>query len=201
MNQGRERMKYAVLALTIAFSATSQAVELNGLQIADTLPASEQQAELKLVDVASQNYYYLNDAYVGAVYQSSHHSHPERVEFIINSIRLSGRALGIQLYETMANQLDWEQYKALEPQMSTLVKMLNTRLEKGDRIIMHYSEQGGAEIFVKDKYKGSIASPEFFELATSAWLQNQSPMSTAVLAQNHRTPYNANVLEPINYFK
>lgn len=178
-------MKHRVLALIMVFSATtSQAVELNGLQIADTLPASGQQAELKLVDVASQTYYYINDAYVGAVYQATHHTRPERIEFIINSTRLSGRALGIQLYETMANQLDWEQYQVFEPQMSTLVKMLNTRLERGDRVVMHYSEQGGAEIFVKDKYKGSIASPEFFALAASAWLQNQSPINTGALAQH-----------------
>lgn len=179
-------MKHILAVCTFAFIATtSQAVEFNGIEIPETRPGSDQQTELKLVDASSQNYYYIDNAYVGAVYQSDTSTSPERVEFIVNSERLSGRAIGVSLYENMALQLEWEQYEALESRMSSLVKMLDTKLEQGDRIVMTYSDEAGAEIFVKEEYKGSIESKALFKLATRSWLlQDGTANPSAGIAHN-----------------
>ena len=170
-------MKKLMTAVALAaITSASQAAEINGISVADTLPGSANQSELRLVDLASQNYYYLDNAYVGAVYQSEQASAPERVEFIVTSDRISGRALGVSLYETMALQLEWDQYEALEPQMSSMVKMLDTKLEKGDRVVVTYSASKGAEVFVKGEYKGTLQGENLFALTAASWLKQDTQL-------------------------
>lgn len=170
--------KLMIVAALSAFASVSQGAEINGVTVADTLPGSTSQTELKLVDIASQNYYYIDNAYVGAVYQSENSSSPERVEFIITSDRLSGRALGVSLYETMALQLEWDQYEAMEPQMSSMVKMLDTKLEKGDRVVVTYSKSNGAEVFVKGQFKGSLEGHNLFALTAASWLKQDAKVDS-----------------------
>lgn len=183
-------MKKIIASVVLtALTSITQAVEINGISVADTLPGADPQTELKLVDIASQHYYYLNDAYVGAIYQATSSASPERIEFIITSNRISGRALGVSLYESMALQLDWHQYKALEPQMSAMVKMLDTKLEQGDRIVITHSDTGGAEVFVKDAYKGALEGHELFAVTAASWLKQDTRLNaTAGLAQAFPSP-------------
>lgn len=168
-------MKYSLLTLMFTLASFStQAIDLNGQELPDAIPETEHQPALKLVDSAVKDYYYLSNAYIGAIYQSDTSARPARMEFIVTSPRLSGRAMGVSLYESMALQLEWEEFEALESRMSTLVKMLDTKMERGDRIVISYNDESGSEIYVKNEYKGAIQGTDLFDVAAGVWLEHQT---------------------------
>ncbi|WP_221798283.1 chalcone isomerase family protein [Oceanobacter mangrovi] len=127
-----------------------------------------------LLSWQQRSFYYLPEAYTSAYYQLGDNGSGEQlIQLTVNSDVLSGRALGISLFDSIAINHEWQQLGQLEDRVSRLVKMMDTRLVNGDTVEIEYRPGRGSEISVKGEFMGILPGEDLFLAISGVWGNNQ----------------------------
>ncbi|MDO6683521.1 MULTISPECIES: chalcone isomerase family protein [unclassified Oceanobacter] len=169
---------WLVTTLVSLLSATSLTTHALTTPLPERLLSLNGHHTLQLADSLSRDYFYIRDAYTSALYHAPSRTGIQRLELTVQSERISGRGVGLSLYDTIAITSEWEQMATLEARLNALVKMMDTRLIQGDRIVIEYTPGRGSEVMVKNEYMGIIRGQDWFQALIQA---SMAPAVPAVL--------------------
>lgn len=141
---------------------------------------------LQLENSSSRDYFYITDAYTSSIYNDQSSAGIQRLELTVKSDLISGRGVGISLYDAITIATEWEHLEKLESRLNALVKMLDTRLQQGDSIVIEYTPGRGSEVIVKNEYMGIIQGRDWFNALALASITTKAPLDTQMLQA--RTP-------------
>ncbi|WP_369857561.1 chalcone isomerase family protein [Candidatus Thalassolituus haligoni] len=161
---------------------------LSAACMADNTPVTSLDGNhtLQLKNSSSRDYFYITDAYTSSIYNDQSSAGIQRLELTVKSDLISGRGVGISLYDAITIATEWEHLAKLESRLNALVKMLDTRLQQGDSIVIEYTPGRGSEVIVKNEYMGIIQGHDWFNALTQASMTTKTPLDTQMLQAQTR---------------
>ncbi|WP_430462094.1 chalcone isomerase family protein [Thalassolituus sp. LLYu03] len=176
----------ALALLPLAFSAAN-ARTIAGYTFPEVLPQTAEHNEARLNGAAVRTMYYLVDAYVGLMYveQPGHDAEAliqddgyKRVVYHILVDRVSGRRIATAMYDSMQLNLSEAEAAALNDRLQTLVKMFDSKMEKGDVGYVEYLPGIGSRVVIRGEEKGIIPGKDLFDALMRIWI-GEHPVTQA----------------------
>lgn len=167
-----------ILGLVTMLPRFSSATEMEGVEIADYLPAEPGRPSLQLNGVAKRKFLMLVDVYVGSLYvqEPTHDAEKllnsdqyRRMEFnLLRNVR--GRKIADAFYEGMRLNVTQEQAEAMQSEINQMLKLFDQRLAPGDKAIVEYVPGVGTRVNLAGKERGVIPGKELFDAILSIWI-------------------------------
>jgi hypothetical protein len=168
------------LIFCILFILTQHAVakEIEGVEIAEVLPADGERPELFLNGAAKRKFLMFVDVYVGSLYVEEPSNDPghlinqdtnRRMEFnMLRNVR--GRKIADAFYEGMRLNVSQEKAEAMEDNINRLLDMFDQQLQPGDKAVVEYRPGEGTHVVLAGQDRGTIPSKELFDAILSIWI-------------------------------
>ena len=172
-------MNRLILLTLIALSPLSQARTVAGFDFEEVIPRTAEHGEMALNGAAIRTMYYLVDAYVGLLYTEAPGKNPEelitadvskRVVYHILVDRVSGRRIATAMYDSMQLNLSEEEAAVLQDRLQLLVKMFDSKMERGDVGYVEYVPGLGSRVVIRGEEKGVIPGKDLFDALMRIWI-------------------------------
>jgi len=166
------------LALMVS-SSLSQARQIADYNFAEQLSPQPEQPALLLNGASVRSYYYLIDTYVGLLYMENPASNAQqliddpgykRIVYHILVDRVSGRRIAKAMYEALQLNVSREQAVQLEDRLNTLVKMFDSKMERGDQGYVDYVPGVGSRVVIKGETKGILPGKDLYDALLKIWI-------------------------------
>lgn len=166
------------LALIIS-SSLSQARQIADYNFAEQLSPQPEQPALLLNGASVRSYYYLIDTYVGLLYMENPASNAQqliddpgykRIVYHILVDRVSGRRIAKAMYEALQLNVSREQAVQLEDRLNKLVKMFDSKMERGDQGYVDYVPGVGSRVVIKGETKGILPGKDLYDALLKIWI-------------------------------
>lgn len=166
------------LSLALILPRLTLATEIEGIEIADYMPAEKGRPSLQLNGVAKRKFLMFVDVYVGSLYVQEPTRNAEnllesdqyrRMEFnMLRNVR--GRKIADAFYEGMRLNVTQEQAEAMESQIQQLLGFFDQRLKVGDKAVVEYIPGTGTRVSLAGKERGVIPGKDLFDAILSIWI-------------------------------
>lgn len=166
------------LALMVS-SSLSQARQIADYNFAEQLSPQPEQPALLLNGASVRSYYYLIDTYVGLLYMENPASNAQqliddpgykRIVYHILVDRVSGRRIAKAMYEALQLNVSREQAVQLEDRLNKLVKMFDSKMERGDQGYVDYVPGVGSRVVIKGETKGILPGKDLYDALLKIWI-------------------------------
>lgn len=167
------------LLILATLSLNVQSRTIAGYNFPDTLPATGERPELTLNGASIRSYYYLINTYVGLLYMENPSSNSDkiikdqgykRITYHILAKRVSGRMIAKAMHDALQLNVDAEEARQLEDQLDQLVKMFDTKMERGEVGYVEYIPGIGSRITIKNTVKGTLSGKKLFDALLAIWI-------------------------------
>ncbi|MDQ7002513.1 MAG: chalcone isomerase family protein [Ghiorsea sp.] len=163
-----------LVGLVLGLGTHAYAVEIEGVQIADSVKVGGQTLILNGAGIRSKFFF---DIYIGALYLANE---TQSAETVINS-KTNKRVWMYFLYDEVSKgKLTYGWTKGFERNSKTNFKQLETRLnqfnnlfhdmKKSDAVAYDFNTDGTTTVIINGKPVGSIAGQDFQQALLSVWL-------------------------------
>ncbi|MBK8972221.1 MAG: chalcone isomerase family protein [Hahellaceae bacterium] len=162
-----------------------QAKEIDGIEVAEVLPAEGDRPELFLNGAAKRKYLMFVDVYVGSLYVEEPSNDPNylmsqdttrRMEFnILRDVR--GRRIAEAFYEGMRLNVPQEKAEAMSEGIQKILHMFDQRLMPGDKAVVEYIPGRGTRVILAGEDRGTIPGKDLFDAILSIWI-GEYPVSS-----------------------
>lgn len=174
-----------LLLVAIGLTQRVQAKEIDGIDVAEVLPANGDRPELFLNGAAKRKYLMFVDVYVGSLYVEEPSNDPNylmnqdttrRMEF--NMLRdVRGRRIAEAFYEGMRLNVPQDKAESMSDGINKLLHMFDQRLLPGDKAVVEYRPGQGTHVILAGHEKGVIPGKDLFDAILSIWI-GEYPVSS-----------------------
>ncbi len=187
MQRTLSRKYLAIVFLLSVFSIPTQALTIDGYEIAQVIPANSQHAELKLNGASMRILYGVVDTYIGKLYVENPVTDEEvivaadeykRMVFQVVMKRISGRRMAKAMYDALQLNLTAEEASKLEVRLQMMVDMFDGNLRKGEEGYIEWVPGKGSRIVIKDEVKGIIPGKDLNDAILNIWVGENPVGST-----------------------
>lgn len=120
-----------------------------------------------LIESSVQDLNFINNAYTAAYYVSENEDVLMSLE--IQTDILSGRALGMKLYQSTLIEASWSDSLRQSESLSQLVKFMDTKLEMGDLLTLEHNQSNSTSIYINGELAGTIGGQNWFQSMANIW--------------------------------
>ncbi len=169
---------WVAVLTTLILPRLASAKEIDGIEVAEVLPADGERPELFLNGAAKRKFLMFVDVYVGSLYVEEPSNDPEhlmnqdtnrRMEF--NMLRdVRGGKIADAFYEGMRLNISQEKAEAMEDKINRLLSMFDQRLKPGDKAVVEYRPGEGTHVTLAGRDRGVIPGKELFDAILAIWI-------------------------------
>ncbi|MFC3679707.1 chalcone isomerase family protein [Bacterioplanoides pacificum] len=172
-------LRFSLTLFLIISSSLSQARQIADYNFAEQLSPQPEQPALLLNGASVRSYYYLIDTYVGLLYMENPASNAQqliddpgykRIVYHILVDRVSGRRIAKAMYEALQLNVSREQALQLEDRLNKLVKMFDSKMERGDQGYVDYVPGVGSRVVIKGETKGILPGKDLYDALLKIWI-------------------------------
>lgn len=181
------RKYLAAMFLLSVLSIPTQALTIDGYEIAQVIPATSEHAELKLNGASMRIMYGVIDTYIGKLYVENPSTDEKalitadeykRMVFQVVFKRISGRRMAKAMYDALQINLSSEEASQLEGRLQLMVEMFDSSLRKGEEGYIEWVPGEGSRIVIKGEVKGVIPGKDLNDAILSIWVGDNPVGST-----------------------
>ena len=168
----------AILALGLfAFSMPAQAIEIDGIEIAETISVPDSDTTLLLNGAGLREKFYV-DVYIGALYLPDKTADanailddagPASVQMHIIYSEISRQKLTDGWTDGLDANLSKDELRTIQPRLDAFNKLF-TAVHKGDVLGIEYTPERGTEVRVNGEWRGAVSGNDFFRALLKIWL-------------------------------
>ena len=173
-------LRCAVLAMTMMFVATAQAVEFGDVQFPDTLKVKGSPVELQLNGVGYRTKFFFK-IYIGALYLPEKSSSPEvileqpgpkriHMHFLYEEVEREKLVNGWN--EGFENNNDEATLAKLKDRIEQFNNVFPT-LREGDEVLLDYIPHKGTRVTIKGNEVALIKGRDFYQALLKIWLGDE----------------------------
>lgn len=173
-------LRCAVLAMTMMFVATAQAVEFGDVQFPDTLKVKGSPVELQLNGVGYRTKFFFK-IYIGALYLPEKSSSPEviyeqpgpkriHMHFLYEEVEREKLVNGWN--EGFENNNDEAALVKLKDRIEQFNNVFPT-LREGDEVLLDYIPHKGTRVTIKGNEVALIKGRDFYQALLKIWLGDE----------------------------
>ena len=167
----------AALTLSVVCVQTTDAAELAGVTLSDSIKIGEKDSSLAGMGIRKK---VIIKVYVAGLYMENPQLDPES---IINSNQAKGMTMDFVYKKVEGEKLQsaWregfdkntpERSPDLEKKMDQFINMFTETAVKGDHYLITYEPGKGTTVKLKDKIKGTIPGEDFMRAVMAIWFGN-----------------------------
>jgi len=181
------RKYLATMFLLSVLSSPTQALTIDGYEIAQVIPATSEHAELKLNGASMRILYGVVDTYIGKLYVENPVTDADeliaaneykRMVFQVVMKRISGRRIAKAMYEALQLNVTPEEAIDLEARLQELVSMFDSSLKKGEESYMEWVPDKGTRVVLSGEVKGIIPGKDLYDAMLKIWIGENPVGST-----------------------
>jgi hypothetical protein len=158
---------------------SSSALTIDGYEIPQTIPATSDNAELKLNGASMRILYGVVDTYIGQLYLENRTTDVDtiigadeykRMVYKIVLKRVSGRRIAKAMYDALQLNVTREEAIQLEKRLQLLVTMFDSSLRKGEESYLEWVPAQGSRIVINGVVKGVIPGKDLYDAILRIWI-------------------------------
>lgn len=172
------RLLSLTFALAFMFSQ-AQARTIEGVEIAEILPATADHPELKLNGAALRKFYGIVNTYIGELYVVEKSQIPseiieantyKRMVFHAMLKKVSGRRMATALYDALQLNTTKEEANKLEKRLIKLIDMFDKRLKRGQMGYIEWVPGLGNRIVIAGEVRGILPGKDLNDAILRIWI-------------------------------
>ena len=171
------RHTLTLMLVLLMHSAPTYALEIEGVEIAETIPSGDSKTTLLLNGAGLREKLYI-DVYVGALYLPAKTTDagailgdegPASVLMHILYKEISKQKMTDGWIDGLDANLSSSELQALQPRLDAFNKLF-TAARKGDVLKIEYTPEKGTEVRINGEWRGAVAGNDFFRALLKIWL-------------------------------
>lgn len=179
------RIPLLLLSL-MTFCQTAHALEVEGIQIPETVRSGDGETELLLNGAGLREKFYV-DVYVAALYLQARtpdatailsDDGPASVSMNIIYSEISKKKITDGWIDGLDDNTTSSERKAIQPRLEAFNKLF-TAMQKGDVLRIDYTPARGTEVRLNGEWRGSVEGNDFFRALLKVWL-GSDPVSKSL---------------------
>lgn len=170
---------FSLVALLGCLSLPAQSTEISGVEMPDTIAATDTRPELKLNGAALRDLYAFIKSYVGALYlenptqsaeQALNDPGHKRMVFHVMMRKVSARRIANALQEALLLNISKQEHDEIKDELEQMLAIFQGKMKRHEEAQFDYIPGKGTQVTVNGQQKGLIKGDKFFTALLSVWI-------------------------------